>query len=155
MALLDELLGDLVQTAKNPDTQAKISELVKSAIGSEQGQALTQHVNAALAGTSFGSVQGLVDEFQKSGLAAHVQSWLTGGPSAPIDAQQVESAFGPQLNQLGTALGLPPETVSHVLSQVLPGVVSHAGTTGDVTAPAAPAAPSAPATPAPAAPSAS
>lgn len=139
MALLDQILGDLVNQAHDPNTQSKILETVQSALNSSQGQALTEHVNGALAQTPYGSLHGLVDQLQKSGLADHVASWLSGGPNTPLDAKQVESALAPGLDAIGSALGLPQNTLSGVLSQLLPAVIDTASPAGTLQTPAAPA----------------
>lgn len=145
MALLDTILGDLAQSAQNPDVQSQVGNLVQSVLNGPQGQALTQHINDALAQTPYGNIEGVVTQLQQSGLASHVESWLSGGPNTPVDPAKVEGALKPGLDALSSSLGLPPETLPGILSQVLPAVIDKLSPNGTLqTPPAAPAAPAAP-----------
>ena len=54
-----------------------------------------------------GGLQGVVNEFEKSGLGATVQSWVGTGPNKSISPDEVQRAIGPDLlQQLAAKSGL-------------------------------------------------
>jgi uncharacterized protein YidB (DUF937 family) len=71
-----------------------------------------------------GGLQGVVSEFEKSGLGGTVKSWVGTGPNQPISPEQVHKALGPDLlQQLSEKSGLSVEDLAQKLSQVLPQTV--------------------------------
>lgn len=71
-----------------------------------------------------GGLQGVVNEFERSGLGATVKSWVGTGPNLPISPDEVQKALGPDLlQQLSQKSGLSVQDLTQKLSQVLPQAV--------------------------------
>ena len=71
-----------------------------------------------------GGLQGVVNEFEKNGLGATVQSWVGTGPNQPISSAEVHKTLGPELlQQLSEKSGLSVEDLAQRLSQILPQAV--------------------------------
>jgi uncharacterized protein YidB (DUF937 family) len=71
-----------------------------------------------------GGLQGVVNQFEKSGLGATVSSWVGTGPNQPISPGDVQRTLGPDLlQQLASKSGLSVEELAQKLSQVLPKAV--------------------------------
>ena len=71
-----------------------------------------------------GGLQGVVSQFEKSGLGATVNSWVGTGPNQPISEDEVHKALGPELlQQLSQRSGLSVQDLAQRLSQVLPQAV--------------------------------
>jgi uncharacterized protein YidB (DUF937 family) len=68
-----------------------------------------------------GGVQGVVNEFERNGFGATVNSWVGSGQNQPISPTDVEKALGPDLlQQLSQKSGLSVQDLSQRLSHVLP-----------------------------------
>lgn len=94
-----------------------------------------QMLEGALAKTSFGNLQGVVNQLQASGLGAQVQSWLGSGANMPITADQLRAALGnDQVQQLARHFGVDPDAVLKLLENQLPAVVDAASPNGSVAA---------------------
>ena len=92
---------------------------------------LSDVLSQVLGKTDLGSIGGLLQQLQQSGLGAQVASWLGNGENLPISVDQLKSALGDQrLRQLATQLGLPVDQVLDQLSQHLPGAVDHMSPNG-------------------------
>ncbi|HLK81034.1 MAG TPA: YidB family protein [Xanthobacteraceae bacterium] len=88
--------------------------------------ALSDILSQVLARTDLGSIGGLLQQLQQSGLGAEVASWLGNGANLPISVDQLKNALGDQrLRQLATQLGLPVDQLLDQLSQHLPGAIDH------------------------------
>jgi uncharacterized protein YidB (DUF937 family) len=88
--------------------------------------ALSDILSQVLAKTDLGSIGGLLQQLQQSGLGAEVASWLGNGENLPISIDQLKTALGDQrLRQLATQLGLPVDQLLGQLSQHLPGAIDH------------------------------
>ena len=73
-----------------------------------------------------GGVQGVVGEFEKSGLGATVKSWVGTGPNQPVTSDDVHRVLGPDLlQQLSAKSGVPVQELAEKLSQVLPHAVDR------------------------------
>ena len=71
-----------------------------------------------------GGLQGVVNEFERSGLGATVKSWVGTGPNQPISPDQVTTALGPDLlRQLSEKSGLSVQDLTQKLAHVLPQAV--------------------------------
>ena len=71
-----------------------------------------------------GGLQGVVNQFEKSGLGATVSSWVGTGPNQPISPGDIQRTLGPDLlQQLASKSGLSVEELAQKLSQVLPKAV--------------------------------
>ena len=93
--------------------------------------ALSDILSQVVGKTDLGSIGGLLQQLQRSGLGAQVASWLGNGENLPISVDQLKSALGDQhLRQLATQLGLPVDQLLSQLSQHLPGAVDHMSPNG-------------------------
>jgi uncharacterized protein YidB (DUF937 family) len=88
--------------------------------------ALSDVLSQVLGKTHLGSIGGLLQQLQQSGLGPQVASWLGNGANLPVSVDQLKDALGDQhLRQLATQLGLPVDQLLNQLSQHLPGAVDH------------------------------
>jgi uncharacterized protein YidB (DUF937 family) len=93
--------------------------------------ALSDILSQVLGKTDLGSIGGLLQQLQQSGLGAQVASWLGNGENLPISVDQLKNALGDQrLRQLATQLGLPVDQLLNQLSQHLPGAIDHMSPNG-------------------------
>jgi uncharacterized protein YidB (DUF937 family) len=76
--------------------------------------------------TDLGSVGGLLQQLEQSGLGSQVASWLGNGQNLPVSVDQLKNALGEQnLGQLASQFGLPAEELLRHLAQHLPGAVDR------------------------------
>jgi uncharacterized protein YidB (DUF937 family) len=88
--------------------------------------ALSDILSQVLAKTDLGSIGGLLQQLQQSGLGAEVASWLSNRENLPISVDQLKNALGDQrLRQLAMQLGLPVDQLLEQLSRHLPGAIDH------------------------------
>ena len=88
-------------------------------------------INAALAKTNLGDLQGLVNKLQQGGLNDQVKSWLGNGANLPITAEQLQAALGnEQIRQLAEHFGLPADAALKLLAEHLPAIVDKASPNG-------------------------
>ena len=112
MALLDELLGHLQQSAKAPQGGAAPADLLNGITHLLGGQG------------GIGGLAGLVQLFNQGGLGHIIQSWIGTGQNLPISAQQLQQVLGPGMLQgLATRMGIAPDTLGQQLAHMLPTVV--------------------------------
>jgi len=132
MGLFDSMLGGVLGNVLGQAGSAGgLGSLLNSPLAGALLQSLPGKLDAALANTSYGSLDGLLAQLQQAGLAEQAQSWLSNGPNLPVSTDQVVSALGEsQIGQLATGLGLPPETLSNLISQYLPGLVDRLSPNG-------------------------
>ena len=87
MGILDGVLGGLVSAAVVPLIQNVIE----------------QH----------GGVQGLISQFEKTGLGSTIQSWIGTGENHAITAEQIHQALGSDtVKALEAKLGIPADEVA-------------------------------------------
>jgi uncharacterized protein YidB (DUF937 family) len=80
-----------------------------------------------------GGVQAVVDRFQRNGLGATVNSWVSTGPNQPVSADEIQQGLGPDLlQQLSAKTGLSVQDLSQKLSQILPQAVDSLTPDGQV-----------------------
>jgi len=116
MGILNNLLGSL--TGKG---------------GSSAESQVLGAVATMLTDKQSGGLSGLVQNFTKNGLGDIVSSWVGTGQNLPITADQIVKGLGsPQISQLAQKIGIPPETVSSTLANVLPGIVDKLTPNGKV-----------------------
>ena len=102
--------------------------ILGSALKGLTGQAggLPAVLSQVLDRTDLGSIGGLLQQLQQSGLGPQVASWLGNGQNLPVSVDQLKNALGDQhLRQLATQFGLPVDQLLAELSQHLPGAVDH------------------------------
>ena len=99
----------------------QIGGALKGAVASELAANGPALLNAALAKTNMGNLQGVVDQLQQGGLGDQVRSWLSDGPNMKVSPEQIQSALGSdQLQQLAAHFGIPIDAVSKLLAEHLP-----------------------------------
>jgi uncharacterized protein YidB (DUF937 family) len=93
--------------------------------------AISDILSQVLTKTDLGSIGGLLQQLQQSGLGSQVASWLGNGENLPISVDQLKNALSDQhLRQLAQQLGLPVDQLLNQLSQHLPGAVDHMSPNG-------------------------
>ena len=118
MGLLDEL---------------NLGGALKGALGQIEATAAPALINALLAKTQFGDLNGLVTQLQQSGLGPQVQSLLGNGANQPITADQLKSVLNnAQIQEMARHLGLPVDAALNMLAQHLPNVVDQASKNGQL-----------------------
>jgi uncharacterized protein YidB (DUF937 family) len=103
----------------------------------QQGGGQAQLVTAAMefVNNQPGGLNGLVQKFQQGGLGDVVQSWIGNGENQAISPDQLHSVLGSDVvSGLAQKVGMQPDQVSGLLSQVLPHVVNAATPNGEVPA---------------------
>lgn len=116
MGLFDELGGTL-----------------KGALGQVEASAAPTLINAVLAKTQFGDLNGLLAQLQQGGLQQEVQSWLGNGANMPITADQLKSVLGnSQVQEIARHFGLPVDAALNMLAEHLPTVVDQASQNGQL-----------------------
>src|SRR5579864_7176537 len=95
-------------------------------VGQLEAAAAPTLINALLAKTQFGDLNGLVAQLQQGGLQKQVQSWLGNGANMPITADQLKAVLGnSQVQEMARHLGLPVDAAMTMLAQHLPDVVDQ------------------------------
>jgi len=108
-----------------------ISSALRGVAGQLDSQELPVILSQVLGRTDLGSIGGLLQQLQNSGLGAQVASWLGNGANMPVTADQLRNALGDQhLQQLARQLGLPVDQILAQLSQHLPNAVDHMSPNG-------------------------
>jgi uncharacterized protein YidB (DUF937 family) len=113
------IFGDLLGSALNGIVQQ---------VGTQQ---LPNILAQVLGKTDLGSLGGLLQQLQNSGLGPQVASWLGNGQNMPITVDQLRNALGDQhLQQLAKSFGIPVDQLLAQLSQHLPAAVDHLSPNG-------------------------
>jgi uncharacterized protein YidB (DUF937 family) len=111
-----------------------IGGVLKGLAGQQQGQAgggLGGILGQVLANTNLGSLGGLLDQLQKSGLGPQVSSWLGNGANLPVSVDQLRQALGDDtIRQISQSLGIPIDQLLNQLSQHLPATVDKLSPSG-------------------------
>ena len=98
--------------------------LFDGVLGGIVGGGMVSVINGIL--EQHGGVQGVVNQFEKNGLGATVQSWVGTGANVPISPDEVHRAIGPDLlQQLAAKVGMSVPDLTQKLSQILPQAVDH------------------------------
>jgi uncharacterized protein YidB (DUF937 family) len=102
-------------------------------LGQVEASAAPALINALLAKTQFGDLNGLVAQLQKSGLGPQVQSWLGNGANMQITPDQLKAVLSnQQVQEFARHLGLPVDQALKLLSEHLPNVVDQASKNGQL-----------------------
>jgi uncharacterized protein YidB (DUF937 family) len=99
----------------------------------QQGEAsgLPAILAQVLGNTNLGSIGGLLEQLQKSGLGPQVSSWLGNGANLPISADQLRAALGDEnVRQIAASLGIPVDQILAQLSQHLPTAIDKMSPNG-------------------------
>jgi len=111
-----------------------IGGVLKGLAGQQQGQAgggLGGILGQVLGNTDLGSLGGLLNQLQKSGLGPQVSSWLGNGANLPISVDQLRQALGDDtIRQIATSFGIPVDQLLGQLSQHLPAAVDKLSPNG-------------------------
>jgi uncharacterized protein YidB (DUF937 family) len=105
--------------------------LVQAVLQGFQGErpehaSLAQAVLNRIQNNEQGGLAGLLEQLKSKGLGEIVQSWVGTGPNRPITPQQIGRGLDPAwIGQLAASVGLPPETVSQHLAEILPKIVDR------------------------------
>lgn len=111
----------------------QVGGALKGAFASELAANAPGLINAVLAKTNMGNLQGLVDQLQQGGLGDQVKSWLGNGQNMRVSPEQIQSALGnDQLRQLAAHFGIPMDAVSKLLAEHLPAAVDQASPDGNL-----------------------
>src|ERR1700757_2792739 len=106
---------------------------LKGVLGQAEAAGVPALINAALAKTNLGSLQGIVNQLQQGGLGPQVQSWLGSGPNMSVTPDQLRAALGnEQVRQLAAHFGVPVDQALNLLAQHLPATVDQASPDGTV-----------------------
>jgi uncharacterized protein YidB (DUF937 family) len=108
-----------------------LDSLLGGALGQVEAGAVPALIQAALAKTNLGNLQGLADQLQQGGLGNQVQSWLGNGANLPVSADQLRAALGnDQVRQIAAHFGVDPDAALKLLSEHLPGIIDKASPNG-------------------------
>jgi uncharacterized protein YidB (DUF937 family) len=110
------------------------SLLGKSPEGGEGQQAL---IAAALefVNNQPGGLNGLIQQFKEKGAGDIISSWVSNGENQAISPDTLHSVLGSDtVTNLASKVGVEPEQVTGLLSQILPHVVNAATPEGEVPA---------------------
>ena len=106
---------------------------LQGVLGQIEAQAAPTLINALLAKTQFGDLNGLVAHLQQGGLQTQVQSWLGPGANMPVTADQLKAVLGnSQVQEMARHLGLPVDAALNMLAQHLPDTVDQASKNGQL-----------------------
>ncbi len=106
-------------------------DLINSVLKGMSGQSgeasgLPSVLGQILANTDLGSVGGLLQQLQKSGLGPQVSSWLGNGANLPVSVDQLRSALGDErVRQIAASFGIPVDQLLGQLSQHLPAAIDQ------------------------------
>lgn len=100
---------------------AAASSLLKDTDGDGQIQAIQLFNQLA---QQSGGISGLLSQLQQGDLGNLVQSWISNGANANVDASQIQNALGGTLGQAASQMGLDSAQASNLLAQYLPQIIS-------------------------------
>jgi uncharacterized protein YidB (DUF937 family) len=116
-----------------------ISSMIGNALSGGGAGPIADEFMGVLQQHGVDGVSGLVSQFEQSGLGAHVQSWIGEGQNLPVSPDQIEQALGsPAIASIAAKFGVDPEQAKQMISQHLPGIISHLTPGGQVPAGAPP-----------------
>jgi uncharacterized protein YidB (DUF937 family) len=108
-----------------------LGDSLKGVLGQVGAAAAPMLINALMAKTQLGDLNGLVAKLQQGGLDTQVKSWLGNGANMPVSADQLKAVLGDaQVQEFARHLGLPVDATLKMLSEHLPGVIDQASPNG-------------------------
>jgi uncharacterized protein YidB (DUF937 family) len=82
---------------------------------------------------NIGGLAGLIQTFQKNGLAEVVNSWVSTGKNLPITPDQITQGLGGDfLSQLAGKAGVSPDLASSQLARILPDLIDKLTPNGKI-----------------------
>lgn len=129
MGLLDGFLDKVSASAQGGDSSAQgqdsFSGLLGSlGIGAKAGDTglMTSAMSLLQEG---GGLNGVLDKFRQSGLAAQVESWISTGPNLGITSEQIHQVFGAEaIGGVASKLGVSVTQAGSALAQLLPELIN-------------------------------
>jgi len=116
-----------------------ISSMFSNAVSGETSGPMAEQMMGVLQSHGIDGVSGLVSQFEQSGLGEHVASWVGDGQNLPVSPDQIESALGsPAIASIAAKFGVDPSQASQLISQHLPGIISHLTPGGQIPSGSAP-----------------
>jgi uncharacterized protein YidB (DUF937 family) len=110
--MLDQILNGLKQGLPSSGEQSGQSRLVEAVLSWVEGNS--------------SGLSGLIGRFQQKGLGQLVSSWISTGENLPISAAELTQGLGAEnVNQIAAQAGVPPETASHQLAELLPSLIDR------------------------------
>jgi uncharacterized protein YidB (DUF937 family) len=107
------------------------ADVLKGGLHQVEADAAAKLLPDLMAQTSLGSLQGVVDKLQASGLGQHVQSWISEGENMGVTADHIVHALGSgQVSEIAQQLGVSPQSAAQFLVQHLPNAVNAAAQAG-------------------------
>lgn len=80
-----------------------------------------------------GGLPGVLDMFRKSGMGAHVDSWVGTGANMPLSPDQLQSVFGhAAIGSTASQLGVPHGNACSALADLLPELIHQLTPNGSV-----------------------
>lgn len=108
MALFDKLSGGL-------------GGLINSGLAGAMMASLPAKLQAALASSPYGDLDGLLERFREAGFVDEVASWLSEGDNLPLTREQIMEAVDPMtMGDLAAAIGVPAPMLPGLMAQYLP-----------------------------------
>ncbi len=97
--------------------------LLDGMLGGIVGAGLTQLVIKAV--EDHGGVQAIVSQFEAKGLGGVAQSWVGGGDSQPVTAEQIQSVLGGgMVENLAAKFGIPADQLCAKIAELLPEAIA-------------------------------
>lgn len=118
MGLFDQLAGAITSATNNSN---------------EGGSALLSTVMHLVNDPKTGGLAGLVQSFQKGGLAEIANSWVSTGHNLPISADQIKNVLGnEQVKNIASKLGISMDQASGQIAEFLPQIVDKLTPHGNI-----------------------
>jgi len=109
-----------------------LTQDLESTFGQLASSEVSALLPAALQAAGLGNLQSVVNSLQQAGLGNQVQSWAN-GQAAPISAGELSAILNiDQVKQLAQHFGVDPNVALNLLAQHLPGAISAASQSGDI-----------------------
>ena len=100
---------------------------------SENGNSLLATVMQLVNNPQTGGLAGLVQTFQKSGLAEIANSWVSTGQNLPVSSEQIQRLLGSeQVSQIASKLGISADQASGQIAEFLPQIVDKLTPNGSI-----------------------
>lgn len=106
----------------------QISGMVGSVLGGTDNAAggIQGQVMDVLQQHGISGISGVMQQFEQSGMGAHVASWVGSGENLPITGEQVQQALGnPVIASIAQRFGVDPSMAANLLAQHLPAAVDQ------------------------------